>query len=110
MRYVLTLTRWVSHGKEWVALLTGTHPTYHFAREFARVLKRNWSRSGKNGTTTFELTKPGYYQVSSPSTGMYGRQAYAFYRLTAEGEWINVTREEVEKYFGITPVSGSAVS
>jgi hypothetical protein len=92
--YDYELTRWTSHGKEWAAKLTDFEGVDGFKREFADVVSRNWSRSGKNGTTTVRLQGEGFYEVSDPSTGRYGTDARSFIEFR-NGEIFTATRAEV---------------
>lgn len=58
-----------SGGKEWVAEITGRDPKYKFQREFLQPVSRDWSYSGKTGTTSFELEPGKVYEVNEPWKG-----------------------------------------
>lgn len=58
-----------SGGKEWVAEIVGRHPKYNFERRFLTPIARDWSRSGKTGTTTFLLEEGKVYEVNVPWKG-----------------------------------------
>ena len=60
-----------SGGKEWVAEIVGRHPRFNFDRKFLRPVARNWSSSGKTGTTTFLLEEGKVYEVNEPWKGRY---------------------------------------
>ena len=62
--------------------VTGRDPKFGYRREFCRVVDRNWSRSGKHGETRVLVEQPGLYEVSSPETGQYGREARAYCEVT----------------------------
>lgn len=93
------ITRWTNHAKEWVAKITGLSAKFGFEREFCPVVERNWSSSGKSGTTVVLINSDGYYQVSSPSTGKYGHDARFFIKVE-NGEILeNITAEEIKRHF-----------
>ena len=58
-----------SGGKEWVAEIVGRDPKYKFKREFLQPVSRDWSYSGKTGTTSFELEPGKVYEVNEPWRG-----------------------------------------
>lgn len=95
---LVTVRRWPSHAKEWVARVRGPHQVYDFDRDYCPVFARDWSRSGKHGTTTFEVTEPGYYQVSDPATGKSGEATRSFWHWDRK-EWRPATKEEVLEVF-----------
>lgn len=97
----LTLTHWANHAKEWVALLTGPDEKYGFTREFCRTLQRNWSRSGKSGNTIFLLEYAGWYEVSDPDVGKYGRDARKFIHVSSDSEITEVSLRDVQIGLGI---------
>ena len=55
-----------SGGKEWVAEITGRDPKYTYKREFLRAVSRDWSSSGKTGTTSFALETGKIYEINEP--------------------------------------------
>jgi hypothetical protein len=95
---LVTVQRWSNHAKEYVARITGSHPTYRYVREFCPMYSKSWSRSGKGGTSTFEVTEHGYYEISDPRTGCYGRDARDFWKWDGN-EWTEVDRTEIEAAF-----------
>src|SRR5690606_33878242 len=60
-----------SGGKEWVAEIVGRHPRFNFERRFLNPAARNWSSSGKTGTTSFLLQAGNVYEVNEPRKGRY---------------------------------------
>lgn len=60
-----------SGGKEWVAEIIGRHSRFNFERRFLNPIARNWSSSGKTGTTTFLLQEGKVYEISEPFRGRY---------------------------------------
>src|SRR5690606_18284207 len=61
---VLKVRHQPSGGKEWVAEITGRHPKWNFERKFLNAVARNWSSSGKTGTTSFLLQEGKVYEVN----------------------------------------------
>lgn len=68
---VLKVRHQPSGGKEWVAEIVGRHPRYNFDRRFLNPVARNWSSSGKTGTTSFLLQEGKVYEVNEPWKGRY---------------------------------------
>lgn len=68
---VLKVRHQPSGGKEWVAEITGRHPKWNFERKFLNAVARNWSSSGKTGTTSFLLQEGKVYEVNEPWKGRY---------------------------------------
>lgn len=68
---VLKVRHQPSGGKEWVAEITGRHPRFNFERNFLNPVARNWSSSGKTGTTSFLLQEGKVYEVNEPWKGRY---------------------------------------
>jgi len=66
---VLKVKHQPSGGKEWVAEIVGRDPKYKFKREFLLPVSRDWSSSGKTGTTSFELEPGKVYEVNEPWRG-----------------------------------------
>lgn len=66
---VLKVNHQPSGGKEWVAEITGRDPKYTFKREFLNAVSRDWSYSGKTGTTSYELEPGKIYEVNEPWKG-----------------------------------------
>ena len=58
----LTLHRYFG-AKAWVAEITGVDPRYGLARSFLRASERSSSRSGATGDATYDIERPGLYQV-----------------------------------------------
>jgi hypothetical protein len=56
-------------GKEWVAEITGRSQKYGLNREFLKVVARNWSSTGRTGSTAFELEENKLYEVNEPYKG-----------------------------------------
>lgn len=100
----IKVNRWLNHGKEWVAKVSGIDPKYGFKRDFVTPSERNWSRSGKQGDTSFRLTTPGIYQVSDPDVGQYGKAAYKY--ITFDGQRV---REVSKDTFSTLAEKGGAV-
>lgn len=80
--YTIKLKRWLSHGKEWAALIVNGVITSDGKKilnlEFCPKIICNWSRSGKNGETIVKLLGGGFYKISNPD-GLYGKDAIAYY-------------------------------
>lgn len=68
---VLKVRHQPSGGKEWVAEIVGRHPRFNFERRFLNPAARNWSSSGKTGTTSFLLQEGKVYEVNEPWKGRY---------------------------------------
>lgn len=85
---ILSLNHQPSGGKEWVAEIKGRHPKYKLDREFLPALKRDWSRSGKTGSTSFELEEGKVYEVNEPWKDRY-------FAKVENGEVIRISIEEV---------------
>ena len=68
-RVVIDVRHQPSGGKEWVARIIGRHPKWKFEREFISPVGRDWSYSGKTGTTTFELEEGAIYEINEPWRG-----------------------------------------
>lgn len=68
---VLKVRHQPSGGKEWVAEIVGRHPRFNFERKFLNPVARNWSSSGKTGTTSFLLQEGKVYEVNEPWKGRY---------------------------------------
>lgn len=68
---VLKVRHQPSGGKEWVAEIVGRHPRFNFERKFLNPVARNWSSSGKTGTTSFLLQGGKVYEVNEPWKGRY---------------------------------------
>jgi len=66
---VIKIKHQPSGGKEWVAEIVGRDPKYKFKREFLQPVSRDWSSSGKTGTTSFELEAGKVYEVNEPWRG-----------------------------------------
>lgn len=97
---VIALNRWLSHGKEWAAKVVGLDFLYGLDLKFCPVVERNWSRSGRDGTTKVKLLGTGYYRISNPRRGRYGREAIGYYYFDEEKlEMRSVTENEVYLYF-----------
>lgn len=65
----IRLLHWQTHGREWIAKITGFDEKYIYQREFCPVVEKDWSRSGKNGDTCFWIKEKGYYEIREPKTG-----------------------------------------
>ena len=66
---VIKVNHQPSGGKEWVAEIIGRDPKYKFKRKFLQPVSRDWSYSGKTGTTSFELEPGKVYEVNEPWKG-----------------------------------------
>lgn len=66
---VLWIRRQPSGGKEWIAEIIGRDPKYTYKREFLRPVGRNWSSSGRTGSTAFELEEGKIYEINEPYKG-----------------------------------------
>ena len=89
---ILKLNHQPSGGKEWVAEITGRHPKWKFNRQFLKPVERDWSSSGKTGTTTFVLEPAKIYEINEPWGDRY------FARVQGE-ELITISAEEVLEKF-----------
>ncbi len=69
MNKIIKVNHQPSGGKEWVAEITGRDPKYTFKRKFINAVARNWSYSGKTGTTSFELEPGKVYEINEPWKG-----------------------------------------
>lgn len=97
----LSITRWPNHTKEYIARIDGVDDKYDLNRVFESPSSRNWSRSGKHGTTDFEIDTPGIYEIQEPSTGVYdGKSARRWVEITDSGDVIPKTKDEVYSTFG----------
>ncbi|MGG3821113.1 hypothetical protein ABEU79_04885 [Geobacillus thermodenitrificans] len=85
---VLEVRRQPSGGKEWVAEIVGHHPKFKFERKFITPIARNWSSSGKTGTTSFLLEEGKIYEVNEPFHGRY-------FVKVENGKIIDVTVDDV---------------
>jgi hypothetical protein len=81
-----------SGGREWIAEITGLDPKYLFKREFLPVFDRDWSSSGKTGTTKFKLDEGKIYEVNEPWKGRR-------YIKVENGEIKRLDKEDVLKIF-----------
>lgn len=66
---IISINHQPTGGKEWTAEITGRHPKYGFSREFLPVIARNWSSTGKTGSTSFELSEGKVYEINEPYKG-----------------------------------------
>ena len=87
-KVMLNLNHQPSGGREWVAEITGTHPKYKLNRDFLRPVARDWSYSGKTGTTSFILEIGKIYEVNEP----WGDRYFA---KIENGEVVRMEAEEV---------------
>jgi hypothetical protein len=64
---------WIRHqpsgGKEWIAEIIGRDPKYTYKRGFLQPVGRDWSSSGRTGSTAFELEEGKIYEVREPYKG-----------------------------------------
>ena len=106
--YFLVLQHWENHANEWAMKLHGIEKGYEdmparkvrFSISFCEIAERDWSRSGKTGATTVVLKGKGYYLISEPETGRYGRRALGYFFWDGESsEMHEVTKKEVVDYF-----------
>ena len=63
---IIKINHQPSGGKEWVAEIVGRDPKYTFKREFLNAVARDWSYSGKTGTTAYELENGKIYEINEP--------------------------------------------
>src|SRR5690606_12814867 len=68
---VLKIRHEPSGGKEWVAEIVVRDPKWNYERKFLNPVARNWSSSGKTGTTSFLLEEGKVYEVNEPWKGRY---------------------------------------
>ena len=85
---IFSINHQPSGGKEWVAEIKGRHPKYKLDREFLRPVSRDWSRSGKTGSTSFEVEEGKVYEVNEPWEDR-------FFVKVENGEVIRISIEEV---------------
>ena len=88
----MTTVLWIRHqpsgGKEWIAEIIGRDPKYTYKRDFLRPVGRDWSSSGRTGSTAFQLEEGKIYEVREP----YNGRKFVEVR---NGEIITVSQEEV---------------
>lgn len=64
---------WIRHqpsgGKEWIAEIIGRDPKYTYKRDFLRPVGRDWSSSGRTGSTAFQLEEGRIYEIREPYRG-----------------------------------------
>ena len=93
----IQLRRWSSHGHEWIAKIEGFDDKYLYKRKFQPYLERDWSRSGKHGTSTFWIKDgEGYYEYREPKTG--GATQAFLYWDGESNEMKRVSKKEVDEY------------
>jgi hypothetical protein len=88
----MTTVLWIRHqpsgGKEWIAEITGRDPKYTYKRDFLRPVGRDWSSSGRTGSTAFQLEEDKIYEIQEPYNG---RKFVA----VQNGQIITISPEEV---------------
>ena len=98
-----TVLIWIRHqpsgGKEWIAEILGRDPKYTYKREFLRPVGRDWSRSGRTGSTAFELEEGKLYEIREPYRGrrFVEVQNGEIITLSPEEVLARIDREEGEK-------------
>lgn len=91
--YRIKLNHQPSGGREWVAEITDADdPKYGLSRSFQRDADRNWSGSGKTGTTYFEVEEGKVYEANNPWKDRY------FFRVV-DGEQVGMNKSEVLDFF-----------
>ncbi len=90
------LLHWWTHGNEWIAKVVGFDDKYVYQREFCPTIERDWSRSGKNGSTYFWIKEKGYYEYREPRTG--GADRGFLYWDGESDEMVDVDEEVVVEY------------
>ena len=66
---IIKLNHQPSGGKEWIAEIVGRDKKFTFKRKFLFPIAKNWSSSGKTGTTSFEVMPGKVYEVQEPYKG-----------------------------------------
>jgi len=87
-KWSVTRVRGGGYGNDaWIAKITGTHPQYHFEREFCPRDESHLSRSGRSGTIGFEMQGPGLYEFRNFCIGCTARnwEWSGFVVIDAEG-------------------------
>lgn len=109
--WTVELRHWRTHGQEWIGKVTGTDEKYGLKLEFCDVIRRNWSRSGKNGkgSGTLKYTVEQLHSLmSAMCTKRYKEQklgAKSLYNPSARrGHDRTTSRKEVLRY-GIETVT-----
>ena len=69
MATIIEVNHQPTGGKEWVAEITGRHPKFGLNREFQKVVARNWSSTGRTGSTAFEIEEGKLYEINEPYKG-----------------------------------------
>lgn len=93
--------------RPWVARIVGPDPTWGLRREFMRgVYDYTLARkSGSRGIYVYWMLPPGMYEVYRPVS--WKRDERFFIRVTDDGEWHKIGREEVEQCLNDTSESTS---
>jgi len=87
---ILKIRHQPSGGSEWVAELVGADPKFEFKRNFLKPIEKEWSRSGKTGLTTYEISEDKIYEYNEP---WRGREFIAL----IGGRIVYLTKKEVEE-------------
>jgi len=87
-KVVVKINHQPSGGREWVAEITGTDPKYKLRRKFVSIHQKDWSSSGKTGTTSFKLEESKIYEINEPYNGRR-------FVIVKNGEAEQITAEEV---------------
>lgn len=94
---------WIRHqpsgGKEWIAEILGRDPKYTYKRDFLRPVGRDWSRSGRTGSTAFQLEEGRIYEIREPYRGRRFVEVRngEIITLSPEDVLARIDREEGEK-------------
>ena len=91
MATIIKVNHQPTGGKEWVAEITGRSQKYGLNREFLKVVARNWSSTGRTGSTAFELEENKLYEVNEPYKGR------SFVKVE-DGQIREVSAEEAMRY------------
>lgn len=99
----MTTVIWVRHqpsgGKEWIAEIIGRDPKYTYKRNFLQPVGRDWSSSGRTGSTAFELEEGKIYEIREPYRGrrFVAVQNGEIITISPEDVLARISRKEGEK-------------
>lgn len=84
----------------WIAQITGTDPKFGLKREFCQKSK-NLSGSGRSGTISFDVTKPGVYEFRGFCVGSTARnwEWSGYIELRADAEPRELSKSDVVAMF-----------
>jgi hypothetical protein len=84
----------LGHGA-WIARIVGSHPKFHFAREFCYKDRSGLSRSGRSGAIEFTMEGPGLYEYRDFCASST-RTESGFLVLGADGSIEKVSRQRAK--------------